>query len=356
MQLTHSFRIPVPVDEAWTVLRDIERVAPCMPGATIDSVTGDDFTGGVKVKVGPISMTYKGEASFVDVDEQHHRASIEARGRETRGSGTARATIKAELREVGSETEVTLVTDLAVTGKPAQFGRGVMADVGGKLVDQFAACLSTQLAGTGAAGAEPAPAATSAGVVGNGAAPVTMTDEAGAGAAPGTPETPAPLATPAMGAQGTQAAGPQERTGPAASAGETPPPPSTPPGPGPRPTSDTIDLLDVAGAPLAKRVGPLAAVVLALVVLRWLLGRRGRDAGPSRRQRRTAERGVKAVRALARQERKTAKVERRTARAVRKTLRSERRTAKAGRRTTRAEQRLVAALEDEPTAAVAAEA
>ena len=148
MQLNHSFTVPVDVEQAWKVLRDIERVAPCMPGASIETVDGDEFTGRVKVKVGPMQVTYKGGASFAEVDEKHHRATIEARGQETRGSGTANATVTAELLARGEQTEVTVLTDLAITGKPAQFGRGVMFDVGEKLLGQFADCLAERLAAT----------------------------------------------------------------------------------------------------------------------------------------------------------------------------------------------------------------
>ncbi len=147
MQLEHVFTVPVPVDEAFTVLRDVERIAPCMPGATIGEVNGDEFTGTVKVKVGPITVTYRGDARFVDVDPERHTATIEASGKETRGSGTARATVRADLVDRGASTEVTVTTDLAITGKPAQFGRGVMAEVGEKLIGRFADCLAEQLSG-----------------------------------------------------------------------------------------------------------------------------------------------------------------------------------------------------------------
>ena len=154
MQLEHSFTVPVGIDEAWRVLLDIERIAPCMPGAAIDSVDGSDFTGTVKVKLGPIGLTYKGKASFVEQDEAAHRVVIDARGRDARGNGTAAAKVTANLAETGGGTEVTVVTELDITGKPAQFGRGVMVDVGNKLIGQFADCLAGQLRGD--APAEPA--------------------------------------------------------------------------------------------------------------------------------------------------------------------------------------------------------
>ncbi|MGY1737372.1 SRPBCC family protein [Geodermatophilus sp. SYSU D00684] len=146
MQLENSFTVPVPVDEAWRVLLDIERIAPCMPGAALDSVSGDDFTGRVKVKLGPINLTYQGKASFVEKDEAAHRAVIDARGKDQRGNGTAAAVITARLQGEGTTTRVDVLTDLNITGRPAQFGRGVMTDVGNKLLGQFADKLAAQLA------------------------------------------------------------------------------------------------------------------------------------------------------------------------------------------------------------------
>lgn len=145
MELCHSFSVPTSIEHAWEVLRDIERIGPCMPGAVVDEVDGDEFKGRVNVKVGPMQVLYQGEAAFTHVDEDNHRAVIEAKGQESRGAGTARATITAELVEREAMTEVTVLTDLAITGKPAQFGRGVMADVGEKLLGQFADCLSKLL-------------------------------------------------------------------------------------------------------------------------------------------------------------------------------------------------------------------
>lgn len=265
MELTHSFTVPVGVEEAWTVLRDIQRVAPCMPGATIDSVDGEDFTGRVKVKVGPITVQYRGEASFVDVDDAAHTARIEARGQETRGSGTARATVSVALATVPDGTEVHLVTDLAITGKPAQFGRSVMADIGAKLIGQFADCLSGQLA----ASDEPAPEPAVEGPRGEhiaieefdsieefersldgGLTPAANEPASTVSAtADPTPTTAPPVAPPR----------PQRASAPTA----------------PRPTPDAIDLLDVAGAPLLGRLTPVLLGAAVGALLTWLLtGRR----------------------------------------------------------------------------------
>jgi carbon monoxide dehydrogenase subunit G len=145
MHLNHEFVVPVPVKQAWDVLLDVERIAPCLPGATVSAVEGDSFAGQVKVKVGPITMTYRGTATFVHRDEKSHRATIRADGREARGSGTAAATVEAVLHDEGERTRVTLDTELAVTGRPAQFGRGVMVDVSNKLLGTFADCLEQTL-------------------------------------------------------------------------------------------------------------------------------------------------------------------------------------------------------------------
>jgi carbon monoxide dehydrogenase subunit G len=161
VQLENSFTVPLPIDEAWRVLMDIDRIAPCMPGAILDSVEGDDFTGRVKVKLGPINLTYQGKGSFIERDEAAHKAVIDARGKDQRGNGTAAAIVTAKLASEGSVTRVDVLTDLNITGRPAQFGRGVMTDVGNKLLGQFADKLSAQLA-SGDLGVDPAAVDTSA--------------------------------------------------------------------------------------------------------------------------------------------------------------------------------------------------
>ncbi|WP_406439750.1 SRPBCC family protein [Streptomyces sp. NBC_01613] len=155
MELNHEFTVPVPVDDAWQTLLDIERIAPCMPGATVEEYDGKTVTGSVKVKVGPITVTYKGTAVFEEQDETAHRMVLIASGRETRGQGTARATVTGTLTEGEGGTAVSVRTDLTVTGRPAQFGRGVMAEVGDRLVGQFATCLSERLVEPAATVQEP---------------------------------------------------------------------------------------------------------------------------------------------------------------------------------------------------------
>ena len=146
MQLNHRFTVPASIDETWTAFNDLERIAPCFPGAALTAVEGDEFTGTCKIKLGPISMQYGGSGKFLERDEAAHRAVIEAKGKDKRGNGTAAATVTAQLIADGdASTNVEVVTDLAITGKPAQFGRGVMQDVSDKLLGQFATCLETEL-------------------------------------------------------------------------------------------------------------------------------------------------------------------------------------------------------------------
>lgn len=137
MELSNEFEVPVPIEQAWEILTDLERIAPCLPGAQLQEVEGDIYRGIVKIKVGPITAQYKGQAVMVKKDDDAHVALLEATGRDTRGAGNASAAIKAELTSRGDVTHVSVVTDLTVTGKVAQFGRGVLADVSAKLLGQF---------------------------------------------------------------------------------------------------------------------------------------------------------------------------------------------------------------------------
>jgi carbon monoxide dehydrogenase subunit G len=147
IELDNSFTVPVPPEQAWDVLLDVERIAPCMPGASVTSVEGDQIEGQVKVKLGPLSLTYKGTAKFTDKDQATHTIAIEATGKETRGAGTASANVQATLTpaEAGS-TQVAIHTSLNVTGRPAQFGRSLLPEVSGKLIAQFASNLEALIA------------------------------------------------------------------------------------------------------------------------------------------------------------------------------------------------------------------
>jgi carbon monoxide dehydrogenase subunit G len=254
MKLENRFTVPVPVDEAWHVLLDVERIAPCMPGATLTSVDGDAFEGKVKVKVGPINLTYGGTARFVSKDETTHVAVIDGSGKETRGTGTAKALIHCRLIDKGETTDVEVDTDLNVTGKPAQFGRGVLADVSSKLVDQFAACLSDEIAsgrptvpGPGRSGdgrsVDGALAAAQGGEV-----PVEAEDLM---PTPDAADRPSAVAAPVSPVPGLSSTGPR----------------AVPP----RQSAEAIDLLGTAGAPVLKRLAPvLGALVLLAVLLRRL--------------------------------------------------------------------------------------
>ena len=322
MQLENSFTVPVPVDEAWRVLLDIERIAPCMPGAALDSVEGDSFTGRVKVKLGPINLTYQGKASFIEKDEAAHKAVIDGRGKDQRGNGTAAALITAQLHGEGDTTRVDVLTDLNITGRPAQFGRGVMTDVGNKLLGQFADKLAAQLgegdaqgdadraesaAGKAAATAtglaeevaqsvEQTPgdnavaeAVRSAGTKAREAAASatdSITGDADTAAAAANPPTrpispvgatdtaPVPaVADTASSSGGVPSAPPSGNTAPPGRPATGAPPrstPSAPPARQPAAEPEPIDLLEVAGgAAMARYAAPGAAVaaVLLLVVL-----------------------------------------------------------------------------------------
>lgn len=253
MELNNEFEVNAPIDKAWAVLTDVERIAPCLPGAQLQEVEGDEYRGIVKVKVGPITAQYKGAATFVERDDENHRAVLKADGRDTRGAGNASALITAQAVAVGDRTKVTVSTDLTVTGKVAQFGRGVMADVSAKLMGQFADNLEKLLESDNA----PAEAATTE------TAPASdATPEPGAAAAEPTPtdvSTPAASTAPGVAAAGaSEADRPQAPAAPTVRRIESPEP-------------EAVDLLDTAGAPILKRVAPVVVVLVLLFLLRRVL-------------------------------------------------------------------------------------
>ena len=160
MDLTHRFSVPAHIDEAWNAFNNLEGLAPCFPGATIDRIEGDEFTGSVKVKLGPVALVYNGSGRYVERNDADRRVVIEARGKDKRGNGTATAIVTASFAESGEQTDIQVLTDLAITGKPAQFGRGVISDVSDRLLDQFVACVSGRFAeGLGATEEAPPSAA-----------------------------------------------------------------------------------------------------------------------------------------------------------------------------------------------------
>jgi hypothetical protein len=257
MELTNTFDVSVPVETAWSVLTDVERIAPCLPGAQLQEIEGEEYRGVVKVKVGPITAQYKGKATFVEKDDDDHRAVLEASGRDTRGQGNASATITAQLEPAGDGTHVTVTTDLTVTGKVAQFGRGVLADVSAKLLGQFVDNLEqTVLTDDALAAAE---------VVGEAeAALVASTAAEGNGSGPA--EAPAGTAAPTGGAEEidlTEADVEAATEEPSAVRKVDMPEP------------EAIDLLGSAGSPVLKRAVPLLGVAIVAFVLWRLLRRRG---------------------------------------------------------------------------------
>jgi len=263
MDLEHSFIIPVPPEQAWQALLDVEQVAPCMPGATVDAFDGEVISGKIKVKVGPVQMTYAGSARFTERDEATKTVVLEASGKETRGSGTASATVRSSLQDEAGQTRVLVRTTMTVTGRPAQFGRGVMADVSDKIVGQFSSCLAKKL-GPGAAKAdEAAPAAEAAdksASAGTSAAAGSATAAASAGKAPevGSAGVATATATPAS-ATSTNGSGPKLAAAPEPTRSEV----------------DAIDLLDTAGAPVLKRLAPVVLGLIALfIIFRVIKGRK----------------------------------------------------------------------------------
>ncbi|WP_248963639.1 SRPBCC family protein [Sphaerisporangium perillae] len=157
MRIDNEFTVGVPIDQAWAVLTDIEGIAPCMPGAQLTGVDGDVYSGKVKVKVGPVTAEYAGTVRFVEKDDAAHRAVLDAKGRDSRGAGTAAAVISAQLRADGGRTVVTVGTDLKISGKIAQFGSGMIKEISGKLLGQFVDCLEGKLAATTPAGTRSRP-------------------------------------------------------------------------------------------------------------------------------------------------------------------------------------------------------
>lgn len=216
MEIQNSFTVPADVDTAWKTLLDVPSIAPCMPGATLESQNGDEFTGNVKVKLGPVAMTFGGEARFVSKDESAHTAVIEGSGKEAKGNGTAKVLVTARLtQESAASTRVDITTDLTITGKAAQFGKGVMQDISSRLVTQFAGNLEQVIAARGGAAAA-------------------------AAAAPG---------------DGSAVAAPA-------------------PAPAPVMSNEALDLGSVAMGPILKRVVPVVVAIVAIGAVIWFIAGR----------------------------------------------------------------------------------
>lgn len=236
MELNNEFRVGVSVPEAWKVLTDVERIAPMLPGAQLQEIEGDEYRGVVKVKVGPITAQYKGAATFVERDEAAGKVVLKATGRDTRGQGNASATITATMTPDGDGTKVTVATDLTVTGKVAQFGRGVLAEVSAKLIGQFVDALEADLASGGK----------------------QMRSDNGAN--DGVTDTPRADATGAS-TPPLEASSSQTDTGPRRIDS---------------PEAEPLDLLAVAGGSTVKRLLPLAGVVALVLTVLLRRARRAR--------------------------------------------------------------------------------
>ena len=250
MEMDHSFTVPVPPARAWDVLLDVEKIAPCMPGATVEEFDGEVVTGRIKVKVGPVSLTYRGTAKFTERDPDAQVVVVEASGKETRGAGTASATVRASLEpeSSGEATKVTMHTTMNVTGRPAQFGRGVIVEVGGKLVEKFAENLAQLISPGGATAAEDATATGDAAAT-DGAS----TDGASAGQ---------PAATVGIGPGSTE----PNPVIPVASTASAPPA---------QQNDDSINLVKLVGPAILKRAIPAAIAAAVLALLGRRLFRRG---------------------------------------------------------------------------------
>lgn len=266
MELKNEFRVGVPVAQAWNLLTDIERIAPCMPGAELYEVEDDEYHGSVKVKVGPITAQYRGKAFFVERDDTAYRAVLRAEGRDNRGQGNANATITAQLTDDGNGTRVELSTDLAISGKVAQFGRGVLGDVSVKLLNQFVDCLESDvLAGVTASSAPESAGAAVADEPVPASQPASVAAEAEPEPEPqvGVPAEPEPELV-AVGAPSGNGASDKTESlkelSPAAPERNVTPKPV-----------EAVDLFGTAGVPVAKRVLPAvaAAVVVVVLVRRW---------------------------------------------------------------------------------------
>jgi carbon monoxide dehydrogenase subunit G len=270
MEFENTFDVAAPIEEVWSTLLDVERVAPCVPGAEVLERVGDDaYKVAIKVRVGPMSMQYRGDIEIVGTDPATHTANMRARARETRGQGNADADVRIELREEGGRTHGTIHTQVQLSGRVAAMGRGIIADVSGKIVDQFSENLAAMLAGGGAGAAAAAPEG-APGVVPEGA-PTGGPAAAPAGA-PGVVPEGAPTGGPAAAPAGVVPEGAPTGAAPSGGAAGTPPRPAPAPSPGAE-----LSALSLAGAVVKGRLKEprtLAGVLGAVALLAFLLGRR----------------------------------------------------------------------------------
>ncbi|MGM7775994.1 SRPBCC family protein [Arthrobacter sp. KNU-44] len=261
MELKHHFVVPSSLEDTWHSFNQLEDIAPCFPGATLTSVSGEQFTGTVKVKLGPIAMIYTGTGEFLERNQETHTVVISATGKDKRGNGTAGATVTAVLTPEVDGTSVDVTTDMNVTGKPAQFGRGVIQDISDKLLDQFVQCVIGK-AGGGAPSDTETDAGGSAASAESGTAGATEPGEPDAATAAG----PAGVGPPAAGPAAPMA-GPPASPVPAAAVGT-----ATPSAP-----SSELDLGSAVWPVLVRRFGPVLCAAAAVILVAWLVRRRGRD-------------------------------------------------------------------------------
>jgi uncharacterized protein len=289
MELTNEFHVAVPVARAWAVLTDVELIAPCLPGAQLEEIEGNEYRGGVKIKVGPITAQYKGKATFLEKDDVNHRAVLRAEGRDTKGQGNASATITATLVAAGTGTDVKVSTDLTITGKVAQFGRGVLADVSAKILGQFVTCLEHDVLVRPEETLAAVASASAASAVGSSVASAAAPAEV-----PPSDSPPAAASTPTSASLGSEAtssltvSSPSSPSSASSSAAPTvaaplvsespvavPPVSTDSPAGDAKPTvrkieykaAEPVDLLDAAGSPVIKRAAPVIAILLLLFLL-----------------------------------------------------------------------------------------
>lgn len=262
MDLVNEFVVPRPIGRTWQILTDVELIAPCLPGAQLKEVEGDTYRGVVKVKVGPILAQFAGQARFAELDATNHRAVLDARGKEATGKGLASAMVTAQLHDQGESTRVQVTTQLTISGKIAQFGRGALADISTKLLDQFAERLEKMvLAQETVSPADAGPGTEAEAEVEAGTGTGTG---AGAEAEAGATGEAAPAEQPAPESSGAAEAAPAPSTSPVVAQA------SVPAG-GVRvidgPEAEPVNLLGSAGAPILKRVVPLLVLVVVVVII-----------------------------------------------------------------------------------------
>jgi carbon monoxide dehydrogenase subunit G len=289
VEIKNEFTVSAPIEEAWAVVLDLERIAPCLPGAAIQEQTGDgEYAGTMKVKIGPITASYKGTVKFQEIDEENHRAVLNATGRDPRGGGTASATIVSTMNEENGGTKVNVETDMKLTGRAAQFGRGIAQDVAAKMLDRFAACLEEEITGAGgaeeaAAEEQPAAQASSDGSSSEEtpSAPSPAAVTGGLAASPVDASTTAarpvePVVEGEATVQGAVVAGgPSEApSGPESQQPQADTPRREPSAPSTAREQEPLDLAEVGGGAVLKRLVPVAVGAAALVAVVWLIRRR----------------------------------------------------------------------------------